>query len=185
MRLILIFILFIPQLSFSQEIKKHFLTYNPSYQVTWDDFKAPPVKHSRNAANSYTGIDLSTKMINDSLTITVYSFFNQNESCVKKESLKDALLLHEQFHFHITELFARKLRKELIEFHFTQKNIKTKLQPIFDDALNALWKEQKKYDKETNHHINTKEQKKWERKIKAELKTYDAYTNTKVVILLD
>jgi hypothetical protein len=183
MKYFIVLLLVIPSYLFSQE-NKNIIQYDTLYEIAWGDFIGQPDTQSPDAANSYTGIDLSMKQKNSALVIDVFSFFDRNLSWVREGASKEGLLRHEQFHFHITELYARKLRKELIEYRFTQKNLQTKLQPIFKDFLDQLSKEQKKYDKETNHHINTKEQIKWERSITDELSTYDSYKNSKVQLIL-
>jgi len=74
------------------------------------------------------------------------------------------VLSHEQLHFDITELFARKFRERLK----TVKNdtdIKKKVRKIFAEINRELNTFQNKYDRETNYSRNIPEQLLWNEKI--------------------
>ena len=161
------------------------ILFTDEYKLSWEDFTGSPQLNSINSANSFTGVDLKMEQKNNSLIINTFSFFKRDKSWVKTESKKESLLRHEQLHFDITELYARKFRKKLVEYKLTIKNVQSKLKPLFQDYLDQLWKEQKKYDRETNHHINTKKQLEWESRIKIELDEYKGFKTSEVQIKLD
>ena len=71
------------------------------------------------------------------------------------------MLNHEQLHFDIAELFARKLRKELEKPRFTTASTEEIFSAVASFNM-ELDKMQKRYDNETNHYRNKKKQKKWE-----------------------
>ncbi|HSP39953.1 MAG TPA: hypothetical protein VLN46_00870, partial [Gillisia sp.] len=87
--------------------------------LTWEDFKALPNEESKFDANTNAGLSFSWGVKNTNgdieLTYEVTSYFNPKLSWVKIDSDNDYLLKHEQLHFDITELHARKLRKKLAE----------------------------------------------------------------------
>ena len=160
------------------------IEYKELYQLVWEDFKGKPDFNSINAANSSTGIDISTNLINDSLTIRVIAFFTPHKSWVKEDSKKESLLKHEQFHFNISELLARKLRKKLIGYGFTHTTIKTDIGIIFEEALNDLWDKQQLYDNETNHHLISEKQLEWEDLVYRQLRALKAYSNPTIKLIL-
>jgi hypothetical protein len=81
----------------------------------------------------------------------------------------DGLLEHELYHFKITELTARKLRKALENYHFASYEEIRKVQESYRDTLHET---QKAYDTETNHNLNSPEQKRWKQKVDEELSLY-------------
>ena len=66
MRITLILLLFIP-ISILSQVESSIIQFDPNYQIGWKDFKGDPDSESKNAANSYTGIDLAMKQRNDKL----------------------------------------------------------------------------------------------------------------------
>ena len=78
-------------------------------------------------------------------------------------------LVHEQLHFDISELFARKMRKQLSKKHFT-KRVKSEINAIYESILKELSDFQNLYDAETNFSRNKEQQLFWNRKIQEALK---------------
>lgn len=56
------------------------------------------------------------------VAVSVYAVMVPSKSYVKASANRKGLLEHEQIHFDIAELCARKIRKELSETNFYQKN---------------------------------------------------------------
>ena len=75
---------------------------------------------------------------------------------------------HEQLHFDITEVYARKLRQELAKTKFS-KNAKAEVKEIYRNILKELNDFQNKYDSETNFSRDTVQQLIWNKKIKKAL----------------
>lgn len=100
----------------------------------------------------------------------------------KKESWtrtieSDALLAHEQLHFDATELFARKLRKKLSELKDPCGKGSVKVQGIYNSNFKQLHDYQERYDMQTKHGLNAKEQAEWILKIANELKELEAFAS--------
>lgn len=146
-------------------------------KLTWDDFKGEPDLENfpealavTNSGFSYeTGINLFKKG-----KVFVKSMFNTNLSWVLPQGRTDFILRHEQVHFDITEIYSRKLRKELADAGITSENI-TKGKPIFDRISIQLQKRQDKYDRETKRGSKQETQENWEAIIEIELAKYDLY----------
>lgn len=84
------------------------------------------------------------------------------------------MLNHERLHFDITELYARKFRKQLQESTFTY-NINDEMDKIHDVINKELGAMQKKYDNETDHSQIVEKQIEWEKYIAVELEKYAKY----------
>jgi len=87
------------------------------------------------------------------------------------------ILSHEQGHFDIAEVFARKLHKKLSEYKFNLKTYKKDLKKIYDEVTDEKEETQNEYDEETRHSINKTKQAEWLRKIDEMLEEYEEYTD--------
>lgn len=79
------------------------------------------------------------------------------------ERKTDVVLSHEQLHFDITELYARKLRTRLA----SMKNPcdKSSVGSVYQANENAFVEFVKQYDIETSHGVNKQKQIEWESRI--------------------
>ncbi len=138
-------------------------------RLTWKDFKGPSPVSSRVAATTASGIsyEFSTAGTKDAFAIdfVITTHFYPKKSWYKPVLCDDFVLSHEQLHFDISELFARKLRKELSEATFTHENIKAKVKAIYNKNNKALNDYQNRYDEETNFSRYLQQQILWNKKI--------------------
>ena len=85
--------------------------------------------------------------------------------------------MHEQGHFNIAELFARKLRKAFAEYNFNAHTVGKDIDKLFilnkqeRNEMDAL------YDKETNRSQNGQQQVLWNKKIKSELDNFKQFAS--------
>ncbi len=151
-------IVFSVQLGFAQKIK-----WSPGYKLKWSDFqnRAARNPNDNTAAYAYCGIQYEVvKSTNPKkpVSIKVYSVFDVQKSWKRSAELPDEILNHEQIHFDISELYARKLRKVIRDKIRTSGDydqyFKTEYQKLYNEYM-AL---QDKYDKETNHGQNAEKQ---------------------------
>lgn len=145
-------------------------------KLTWDDFQAEPnlksghtaVTSSRIKQNIYYGG-------NDSVSVAINACFLPNKSWVAFYGKEDSILQHEQLHFDICELHARKFRKIVADSTFSNVDIRNSLVNI----LNQIWLDldamEKLYDQETKRSMDRNKQKEWEIKIEKELKELEQY----------
>jgi hypothetical protein len=138
-----------------------------------EDFKAKP-KSNGPLGYSAIGIFLYPGENNGELLFYVEALFVKSKSFIVKFS--DYVLKHEQIHFNICELYARKLRKEILETNFKKvKNVDKEISKIYKDIDQEHLKAQFKYDSETEHGLNSAKQKVWEDKIEKELLELEKY----------
>jgi hypothetical protein len=152
--------------------------------LTWDDFKGIPGMFDGEWAAttcSGIGIDYDCKSENGKLVIvfTAYSFFDPDDSWVRKKSKNNWVLQHEQLHFYVSELNARLLRKSLAEFPFTS-NYEKEIASLYYDAVGGRRIMQKKYDDESEHGLNKKMQVWWVKYVTAQLAELQPYASETV-----
>lgn len=137
-------------------------------KLTWADFKGKIPPAAVPAATTASGISYrySANLIHHEvdLDFEVTAFFYPNESWYKPEICDDLILSHEQLHFDIAELFARKMRRELERTSFSD-NVKSEIRRIYKDILKELQDYQERYDWETNFSRNKEKQLEWNERV--------------------
>lgn len=148
------------------------VVWKPDINLFWKDFKGEVPKGSGAAATTASGISYQFSTYHEKgemkLDHDVYAFFYPTESWYKPEICNDVTLSHERLHFDISELFARKMDKEIAQSTFT-KNVKQEVRAIYKKTLRELNKFQNQYDLETDYSRNVPQQKRWITKIQKAL----------------
>ena len=167
-------------LSSTRRNDNHLIYWHIRNTVTWRDFRSVSKLPGNEAARISTGIKYSIKIEDKNLTFVVQSFANPKDSYYIKKDKSPKLLKHEQGHFDICEIFARKFRKQLQATTFNPKSAGSKTEKIYRQTLKDLRKFQMLYDKETNHSIDTAMQAKWNMKIAKILSELGQYKDTEL-----
>ncbi len=162
--------------SFTQD--DNLILWQESNKVAWTDFKAAPNASSPYKAFTESEIKSEIAAKNNEAHITIKTFFDKNKSWVKDKT--DELLAHEQLHFDITELWARKFRQKIKGKTFSFKTFQKELKAIQNDIYKGSKDMQTDYDKETQHSVVVASQKKWEKKIKADIENLKAFAAAEV-----
>ncbi len=153
-------------LCFDQQEEEAIL-WTPTTQLGWNDFKGRPT-NNRAAAITASGISYRFSSLSKGdvvqLDFTVNSYFYPNQSWYRPDLCDSVILGHEQLHFDISELYARKMRKQLNETRFT-KNVKAEVRAIYKTITKELNDFQNRYDSETNFSRNREQQLLWNAKI--------------------
>jgi hypothetical protein len=147
--------------------------WRSDYKLTWHDFKGKPDTTLEFGAITYASIQYSFKSSGTSLHTKVYCYFNKLTSWVYLKS--DIGLVHEQGHFDIAELFARRLRKAFKEYQFNALTVKGDLRSIFERTIKERKRMDDSYDKETNFSRNKRAQELWNQKIAQALKRLEQF----------
>lgn len=145
-----------------------------SEPLTWKDFTGVPDITSSFHANTSSGLSYYWSMKSSSegteFLYEVASYFFPDQSWVRPGKETESLLAHEQLHFDITELHARKLRKAMEEFDIKKTtNIKPALQALYKGIEAERAAMQQKFDLETRHSMNEPAQLKWQKYVQEEL----------------
>ena len=163
--------------SFIKASAQDTIYWQSNYKLKWEDFQGIPDSSSRNGAISLPGIKYHLSANDDSFNVKVICFFIKSKSWSKFKN-SDTLLMHEQGHFNIAELFARKLRKAYAVYKFNVQTVGKDIDKLF--ILNKLERTEMdmEYDKETNFSRNRKEQLLWNKKIEIELNNLTKYASS-------
>ncbi len=155
-----------------------------SHPITWDDFKGLPDETSVDDATLVFTIRMNTKYLKkDSIALIIENLMLTDKSWTRTDS--DSVLMHERRHFDLAEVYARKMRKQLLEFKFKYSSISKEIDNIYKPLRSELDYMQKKYDSETNHSKNRIHQVNWDNRIKEELKRLEKYNATIVPLSID
>ncbi len=153
------------------------INWSADRKLTWDDFKGVPdtlnYPNTLAMTNSGFGYESGVNMLKEG-KVFIQSVFNTNKSWVVVEGRNDYVLRHEQIHFDITEIYSRKLRKELADANITSKNAE-KAKPIFNRIFSEMELRQQRYDQETQRGDKRETQEHWEAVVKLELAKYEFY----------
>lgn len=164
---------FLVLMGFHSEQDYETISWNADKGLSWDDFKGKTPQNSRVAAITASGItyQFSTSGTRDNMEIDfeISAHFYPNKSWYQSEICDDVVLGHEQLHFDISELYARKMRKRLGNTKVT-KNVKAEVKSIYREIIKDLDDFQNTYDDETNFSRNLEQQLIWNAKIAEALK---------------
>jgi hypothetical protein len=145
-------------------------------KLSWDDFLSAPQKQGDAVASTSTSLGISYKVKNGELTYTITCNFSKKKSW---GSLKtDYILAHEQAHFDITELHARKLYEALYHYSFNPEMFKKDIAAIYEKVVAEKEAMQEAYDSETDHSRRRGAQHQWLERIDqmlAETEPFSAY----------
>lgn len=148
------------------------IPWSPNRKLTWADFKGEAPVTDRAAATTASGItyQFATTGTRDKMDIdyTVTTFFYPYKSWYQSHLCDSLILSHEQLHFDISELYARKMRVRMATATFTG-NVKAEVKAIYREILEELEAFQDLYDQETNFSRNREQQLLWNAKIEAAL----------------
>ena len=175
------FLFFVILLSAFQSDNK--ILFSENKLLSWDDFKGKP-----NAASSYkalteTQVSIEIKAKGTEATLIIQNYFDKDRSWSKdKNNL--VLLSHEQTHFNISELWARKFRQSLKGKSFRISSFQKELNSLHSNIHKESMDMQAEYDKETEHSVNQTAQQKWNKKITNELQKLSAFSSVEVTCKL-
>ena len=168
-RLIICLLLLFPVLISSQE---NAYEWSPDLELKWTDFRGKPNKQSIIAATTASGISYTfNAMERDGyyeVEYEVNSYFYPDQSWYRPQMCDDLVLSHERLHFDITELFARKMRKEMDQTRFTE-NVRSEIKEIYTRIIKELAAFQDLYDSETNFSRDRAAQLLWNQEISVAL----------------
>lgn len=160
---------------------KEYLQWNEFYKLRWDDFKGSPAEDAAGDAATSVQIKAKPYLVKNKVRYNVYALFNKNKSWTRDQSSAQ-LLVHEQLHFDLAEVFARKIRKKVRELSGEGINdVK-----VYNQAIQILLQESNEadqlYDLETLHGALDQKQAAWAKKIQDELAALKNYKRHKQVI---
>lgn len=151
--------------------------------LKWEDFQAeaPTKVRQLSRYSALTALELrysyDVKISGEKVILKVQAepIFNKKMSWYKSPS--DELLKHEQGHFDLVFVYSLEFKKRVQEEMetFTVEDYEKRVAGIY----RQIWKEQlqlqRKYDDETDHSVNRKDQEKWDELIQKMILTRYSY----------
>jgi len=163
------FLILIPLFLFGLMNAQDKIFWDKNHKLDWADFKSKYQPGTSNAAaTTFCGISYllnsSTKKFT-SRQVKIESFFIPSKSWAQLEYRTDLILMHEQSHFDIAELFARRFRKLISDKMMDAKTLQKFYTGIYDDYKDY----QQDYETVTNHGRIREKQLEYSAKIDAEI----------------
>lgn len=160
--------------------QKNKIEWNEFYKLTWYDFQGKAAEGSRGDAGAVVQIKAKPYYVGKEIHYDVYAYFNRRKSW--KKDISDQLLAHEQLHFDIAELYARKIRRQIEILKRQGANDSKSINKEIKKLLNESNSYDELYDLETLHGSLQKKQASWSRKISEELEELEDYKKERKII---
>ena len=157
--------------------QSNLIEWSAERKLTWNDFKAQPDNASTNAALTSSSINIEFGYNNTGLKYNIKCRFDKNLSWGRIKN--DYILAHEQGHFDIAEIHARKLNKLLKAYKFNSRTVAKDVNTIYEKVMKEHHAFQSQYDQETNYSRDFKLQDEWITKIQDELKKLEEFAGYK------
>jgi hypothetical protein len=157
-------------------------------KLVWADFKEDNTveKYRKKMAakiSSRVWVLPARNIINDQLAVKITAICIPKYSWVRQSAVGNlTVLAHEQDHFEITELFARKFRKALTGAAYSRKAYTKKISKLTKQFRKELSSMQYQYDEETWHGTKTDLQRWWHYYIINQLEEFAAYKVNTVLV---
>jgi hypothetical protein len=151
------------------------IPWSASRKLTWSDFTGRPDPNSPNAALTSSNINIDFSYNEKGFTYFITCNFNKNRSWVRIRN--NDVLTHEQGHFDIAEIYARKLNKLMKAYQFNEETAGNDVNQLYETTMKQHRQTQIQYDQETDYSRNRPKQEEWLKKISDDLKSLEAFAN--------
>jgi hypothetical protein len=156
------------------------LAWNEFYKLKWTDFAGKPTENAAGDAGTVVQIKAKPFVVKDKIEYDIQTFFDREKSWKRAETAE--LLAHEQLHFDLAELYARKIRQKVAELQAAGvKELKTynlEVQKILSESNET----DMNYDIETLHGVMEKKQAAWAASVKKELAELEKFKKPKRIV---
>jgi len=149
-------------------------------KLVWDNFKSAVSRKNNSDVIAYTHCGWEYSVVKSTnpkspVKIEITAIFNEDRSWKDVKRINDYVLLHEQKHFDIAELFVRKFRKEIAEKIKTSGDYNKNFSAVYSKISNDYKNFQMSYDKITEHGMNKEKQAEYNALIAEELDNLKSY----------
>jgi hypothetical protein len=147
----------------STEETAEYIPWQEERLLTWDDFQGPPKRHTDAVASTSTSLGIAYQLANGKLNYQITCNFSKTKSWGSMKT--DYILAHEQAHFDITEIYARRLHQALSNYQLNRRTYQEDIGKIYNDIVAGKEALQHAYDGGSDHSRRKKEQYDWLNKI--------------------
>jgi uncharacterized protein DUF922 len=150
------------------------IVWSAARKLDWKDFKGKPAAGTLGGALSAISHDYAAGCRDDALQVRVQTIFMPRQSWVTYRIASSGLasrvgLVHEQIHFDLAEVYARRIRKMFRELRDPCPRSDAELMGMAERVLKEHWTAQRRYDTETENGQLERRQNDWQKKIDGEL----------------
>lgn len=144
-------------------------------KLIWEDFLCAPKKNTDAVASTSTALGIAYQIKNGELSYQITCNFAKQRSW---GSLKtEYILAHEQGHFDITEIYARKLNQMLQDYQLNRSTFQKDINAIYEKVVKGKEDMQQVYDGQTDHSRNKAKQQEWLNRIEQLLADSEPYAD--------
>lgn len=153
--------------------------WNARRKLTIEDFKAPIINRPFQAA-THSGIEyfIKPRSSKGTFDIIVRTQFDCLKSYFKPSDSDSSVLAHEQIHFDIAEVYARRFFKELLETELDPYDFGNQANKLLNEITTELSQKQDEYDSEV--YKMPELQLKWNSWVAYELEIYSAFSQKEI-----
>jgi Bacterial protein of unknown function (DUF922) len=150
------------------------IVWQAERRLSWEDFQSEADLNEPLHAMTSTNIEVQAKCSGNLMQFEVKCVFKTKDSWSKNKQ-SERLLAHEQMHFDLTEVHARRLRQKLAQTPGLCGTNKARFSKIVEGYF-ADWKsEQDQYDHDSKHGLDEEQQLIWENKIARQLEVLSPF----------
>ena len=164
-----------PLIKHSVKEEDEMIPWAPDRRLTWEDFLCSPQRNTDAVASTSTSLGLAYQVKNNHLSYQITCNFSKTKSWGLMKT--NYILAHEQGHFDITEIFARKLHQSLLDYKINRNTFKSDIDSIYQSIVKQKEAFQNTYDDETDHSRRKAIQLEWLDKIQDLLNESSPYDN--------
>ena len=136
-----------------------YIPWVTNHRLRWDDFRCEPKRNTDAVASTSTALGIAYQIKGGKLYYQVTCKFSKNKSWGLVKT--PYILAHEQGHFDITEIFARKLHQALQGYSLNNSSFQQDINTIYETVVRAKESLQAAYDADTDHSRNKRKQEEW------------------------
>jgi hypothetical protein len=156
------------------------VAWSGARRLRWSDFASSAPKAGDEGALTAYSIFYGVRCVGETFEFRAVAGFLPHDSWVRPDVVADRAvsertLRHEQTHFDLTEVFARRLRKAFSDLYEPCRRADTDLDALASRYIRAERTEQQRYDEETHHGLVAAQQSTWDRKTAADLASLGKY----------
>lgn len=172
-----LFVLFIISFNFFSAQK---IEWKDDQKLVWENFRSKKNNLGGTDVVAYTHCGWEYSVITSSdpkvpVKIHIQTIFNEDKSWKDDKRINDYVLVHEQKHFDIAEIHARKLRKEVAARIKNTSDFNKYFKSIYAKISSEYKNYQAAYDRDTSHGMNKEKQSEYNSRIADDLEQLKNY----------
>jgi hypothetical protein len=142
------------------------MPWSATRRLSWSDFQGRPPQTGEEGARTAYGLYYAWSCRGEAFSFHAVAAFHPLRSWVKPIVVghpgeSGRVLRHEQTHFDITEVFARRMRQRFATLASPCARDDAELRRLARELVDAEKETQQRYDRETNHGLLTDRQAGW------------------------